>query len=434
MPISETAFNILRIDSYDFARLKSSGSDCFFSGSHENPVSTMTTIGLYLDRTGIRSHRVIEGVLRYVDEHSGIQLRDFLFEADEQDEQYDYFSSAPPWKNRVDGIIASVGKSPGIVQWLERGNAPVVMVCGDLADSGLPSVYTDGESIARLAISHIKTLSRHSVGFVGYRDSDGSHYRRDAFKEFCQQEGFLFESHEMDVALAISHSDLAESMEPEPGLLALLRKLPKPATIVTLNDQYAIATLKAIHQLGYTVPGDIAIIGVDDSETSRLHSIPITSIHPPNLQIGYETTRLLMRLADNKRLNRKIVEVPAEKISIRESTIGQQRAPVTDIDRAREYIRLHACEGIRVCDVADHVHIPLRTFQIEFKEQTQRTVSEEIREVRFKRACELLQTTDFTLERIAHLVGMSHAASFSEFFRKAAGMTPNSYRNQYTRA
>lgn len=393
----------------------------------------MTTLGLYLDRTGLRSHRVIEGVLRYVDEHSGIQLRDFLFDSNAEHEQYDDFTSSPPWKNRVDGVIASVGKDRGIVEWLERGGVPIVMVCGDLADSGLPSVYTDGESIAQLAINHIKTLGRHSVGFVGYRDSDGSHHRRDALKEFCRQEEFVFDSHEMEIALAISHSELAESMEPEPGLLALLRKIPKPATIVTLNDQYALATIKAIEKLGYTIPGDIGIIGVDDSETSRLHSIPITSIHPPNLQIGYETTRLLMRLTEHKRLKRKIVEVPAEKISIRESTIGQQRAPVTDIDRAREYIRFHACEGIRVCDVADHVHIPLRTFQIEFKDATNRTVSEEIREVRFNRACELLQTTDFTLERISHLVGMSHAASFSEFFRKAAGMTPNSYRNQYTR-
>lgn len=394
----------------------------------------MTTLGLYLDRTGLRSHRVIEGVLQYVDEHSGIQLSDFLFESDADHEAEDFYTSTPSWKNRVDGIIASVGKSDGIVGWLERGNVPVVMVCGDLADSGLPSVYTDGESLARLAIQHINTLGRRNVGFVGYQGSDGSHHRRDALAAFCKQQEIHFDSYQMDVALAISHSDLAESMEPEAKLLTFLRNLPKPAAIVTLNDQYALATLKAIQKLGYTIPDDIALIGVDDSETSRLHSIPITSIHPPNLQIGYESTRLLMRLIEGKRLGRKFVGVPAEKISIRESTIGQQRAPVTDIDRAREYIRLHACEGIRVSDVADHVRIPLRTFQIEFKERTQRTVSEEIREVRFKRACELLQTTDFTLERIAHLVGMSYAASFSEFFRKAANMTPNSYRNQYTQA
>lgn len=393
----------------------------------------MTTIGLYLDRTGLRSQRVIEGILKYVDEHSGIQLSDFLFESDSENETDDYFTSTPPWKNRVDGVIASVGKANGIVGWLERGNVPVVMVCGDLADSGLPSVYTDGESLARLAIQHINTIGRRNVGFFGYRDSDGSHHRRDALATFCKLQGIHFDSYEMDIALAISHTHLAESMEPDAELLTLLRKLPKPAAIVTLNDQYALATLKAIQKLGFSVPDDIALIGVDDSETSRLHSIPITSIHPPNLHIGYESTRLLMRLIEGKRLGRKIVEVPAEKISIRESTIGQQRALVTDIDRAREYIRLHACEGIRVSDVADHVRIPLRTFQIEFKERTQRTVSDEIREVRFNRSCELLQTTDFTLERIAHLVGMSHAASFSEFFRKAAGMTPNSYRNQYTR-
>ncbi|MBD3674059.1 MAG: substrate-binding domain-containing protein [Planctomycetaceae bacterium] len=394
----------------------------------------MITIGLYLDRLGIRSHRVIEGILQYVDEHSGIQLKDFLFEADHTLEEDDYFTSIPPWKNRVDGVIASVGKSEGLVEWMERGDVPIVMVCGDLADSGLPSVYTDGESIAKIAVEHIKSLQRHYVGYVGYRDSDGSHHRRDALADFCRQEEFQFAAYEMDIAMAISHSELADSMAPDPKLMAYLQQIPKPATIVTLNDQYAIATLKAIHTLGFSVPEDIAVIGVDDSETSRLHSIPLTSIHPPNLEIGYEATRLLMRLTEHKRLGRKIVEVPAERISIRESTIGQQRAPVTDIDRAREYIRLHACEGIRVCDVADHVHIPLRTFQIEFKEATNRTVSEEIREVRFHRACELLQTTDFTLDRIAHLVGMSHAASFSEFFRKAAGMTPNSYRNQYTQA
>jgi len=390
----------------------------------------MTVIGLYLDRTGIRSHRVIEGVLQYADEHPNIRLCDYLFEPDAADDD-DYARTTPPWTGRVDGVIASVAKTDHVVQWFDRGKVPYVMACGDLAASGIPSVYTDSDSISRIAVNHILSIGRKHVGFVGYQKSDGSHHRQQSLARYCQEHGLTFHSYEMEAYLPLSVSRITAVLPSEHGLLSMLRQLPKPAAVITLNDHYAIATFTAIRKLGCSVPEDIALIGVNDSDASRLYETPITSVHPPNRKIGYESTRLLMRLIEGKRLARKIILVPAEQISIRESTIGQQRAPVTDIDRAREYIRRHACEGIRVVDVADHVRIPLRTFQIEFKERTGSAVSEEIRRVRFDRACELLQTTDFTLERIAHLVGMSHAASFSEFFRRTAGMTPNSYRHQY---
>lgn len=387
----------------------------------------MTTIALFLERTSIRSHRVIKGVLQFADEHPDLRLCDYLFESDHVE---DYEHATPPWVGRVDGVVASSSKIDHLVDWLKRGKVPIVMACGDLAASGVLSVFTDSQSIAEIAGNHIRSIGRSHVGFVGYQNSDGSLRRQNSLAQFCKKQGFSFMACEMEAYLPISHTKEAELIEPEPDLLKMLAKLPKPAVVVTLNDHYAIATLNAIQSLGFSVPEDIALIGVDDSESSRLFSTPITSVHPPSFQIGYESTRLLMRMIEGKRLARKIVEIPAERISVRESTVGQRRAPVTDIDRAKEYIRRHACEGIRVVDVADHVHIPLRTFQIEFKEQTGSPVTEEIRRVRFNRACELLQTTDFTLERIAHLVGMSHAASFSEFFRRTAGMTPNSYRDK----
>lgn len=387
----------------------------------------MTTIGLFLERTSIRSHRVIKGVLQFADEHPDLRLCDYLFEPDHV-EDYEY--ATPPWLGRVDGVVASSSKINHLVNWLKRGNVPIVMACGDLAASGVLSVFTDSKSIAEMAGNHICSIGRSHVGFVGYQNSDGSLHRQNSLAQFCKEHGFSFMACEMEAYLPISHTKEAELIEPEPDLLKMLAKLSKPAVVVTLNDHYAIATANAIQSLGFSIPDDIALIGVDDSESSRLSSIPITSVHPPSFQIGYESTRLLMRMIEGKRLARKIVEIPAERISVRESTVGQRRAPVTDIDRAKEYIRRHACEGIRVVDVADHVHIPLRTFQIEFKEQTGSPVTDEIRRVRFNRACELLQTTDFTLERIAHLIGMSHAASFSEFFRRTAGMTPNSYRDK----
>jgi LacI family transcriptional regulator len=159
-----------------------------------------------------------------------------------------------------------------------------------------------------------------------------------------------------------------------------------------------------------------------------LASPPISSIRTNGEQIGFEAARLLHRMICGERLPRRKIAVPAVEVVARESTVGRLRAAETDIKLALAYIQETACEGIRNEDVANHVHVPLRTLELQFAASVGRTVGAEIRHVRLARAKYLLETTDMSMARVAHLVGLSSASTLTTFLRRWADITPNAYR------
>lgn len=65
------------------------------------------------------------------------------------------------------------------------------------------------------------------------------------------------------------------------------------------------------------------------------------------------------------------------------------------------------------------------------KEQLGMTPSDFIRNVRLRRACELLQKPDIEITQIAYLVGYTSQSHFSTAFKKFTGYTPSEYRARY---
>jgi LacI family transcriptional regulator len=172
------------------------------------------------------------------------------------------------------------------------------------------------------------------------------------------------------------------------------------------------------------------VLGLQDYEIARVSTPPISSVRPATERTGYEAARLLHRLLRGERPHRRTVQVPALELVARESTIGKQRAAATDVERALEFIRAKACDGIRVEDVAAHVLLPLRTFEIQFAAAVGRTVGAEIRTARLQRITHLLTTTDLSLSSVARLAGMNGPSALNEFFRRWTGTTPAKYRMQ----
>lgn len=51
-----------------------------------------------------------------------------------------------------------------------------------------------------------------------------------------------------------------------------------------------------------------------------------------------------------------------------------------------------------------------------------------IRELRIKRAAQLLKTGDYNVSQITYMVGMSDSRYFSKCFKKVYGVTPSEYK------
>ena len=83
------------------------------------------------------------------------------------------------------------------------------------------------------------------------------------------------------------------------GVRDLLARRPDVTAIFSVSDLMAVAAMKAIHDLGYDVPGDISVIAIDGLESTR-YSIPVlTTFEQPQKELGEESVRILIDTIEN---------------------------------------------------------------------------------------------------------------------------------------
>lgn len=75
----------------------------------------------------------------------------------------------------------------------------------------------------------------------------------------------------------------------DPAGVPLVRSLMEsfhPDAIVCANDRAAARLMRTLLQLGYAIPGDVRIVGIDDVEYASLLPVPLTTLRQPTRQIG----------------------------------------------------------------------------------------------------------------------------------------------------
>ena len=73
-----------------------------------------------------------------------------------------------------------------------------------------------------------------------------------------------------------------------------MKRLQPPAAVMAANDQAARDVIETCQQLGWRVPEDIAVLGVDNDELlCNYAAIGLSSIDRNLERIGFEAARLL---------------------------------------------------------------------------------------------------------------------------------------------
>ncbi|MHA7966511.1 response regulator transcription factor [Paenibacillus sp. CAU 1782] len=99
------------------------------------------------------------------------------------------------------------------------------------------------------------------------------------------------------------------------------------------------------------------------------------------------------------------------------------------IDRLCQYIEEHLGEDVSLVHLAEvHYFNPSYLSRL-FKQERGINLSEYIDKCRIRRSKELLKGADLKIREVALLVGYDAAHSFTRFFKKATGLTPQEYRD-----
>ncbi|MBA2383021.1 MAG: LacI family DNA-binding transcriptional regulator [Chloroflexi bacterium] len=220
-------------------------------------------------------------------------------------------------ERRVDGMIIAPAANADADQIRDLGEQlPVVLVdrvtpgwLGDL-------VVGDDQAGMALAVDHLIGQGHRRIALInGEEELSTARARRLGFEQALRAR---------DVA-AVAVSDGAFSIESgREQAMAMLAADPRPTAICAGNDLLALGGLQAAHELGFSVPGQLSVMGYDDIAYAKLASPRLTSVSQPGYAIGAAAARLLIeRLRDPSGARQEVAIRPS--LILRESTAPPAR-------------------------------------------------------------------------------------------------------------
>lgn len=218
----------------------------------------------------------------------------------------------------IDGLICSPIASSSEDLRTRSERFPVVLLGEQI--SGSNHVGIDNVAAARVATEHLLSLPRRRIAFLGAGASADSHMadlRLGGYREALSSAGIAYDEQLVGKVSGYHRHDGSEAtrrlLEETGGQL--------PDALFCANDLLAQGAMRALHEKGLTIPGDVAVVGFDDIDEAE-YSIPsLTTISPDKAQIAQTAVSLLMTLM---RGSGEVVHdtVTDFMLRVRESTVG----------------------------------------------------------------------------------------------------------------
>ncbi|HEY1846064.1 MAG TPA: LacI family DNA-binding transcriptional regulator [Buttiauxella sp.] len=190
---------------------------------------------------------------------------------------------------RVDGLIVNIP--------LENEDALAVQeACG-----GVPTLFLDvspklaANAIvfdpfegAKLGIEHLLGLGHKQIALLsGPRSSVSARLRFEGWKQTLSRHNLQ--------PCAVMEGDWS-SLSGFEQVSGLLRSGQIPTGIIVANDQMALGALRALAEQGLAVPGEVSVVGYDDTEDSACFIPPLTTVKQDFKNLGKASVNRLMEL------------------------------------------------------------------------------------------------------------------------------------------
>lgn len=190
----------------------------------------------------------------------------------------------------VDGVIIIFEAS--LLDQVEISLPPglPVVVIDSNAGAEYSVVDVDQAQGARQATEHLIGLGHRQVWHIaGPRSSFSATHREESWHQTLIEAGIT-----PPEAL---HGDWTTESGYRLGLE--LGRRPEVTAIFAANDQMALGAMRALHELGRDIPGDVSVVGFDDMDEARAFWPPLTSVHQDFREVGrIAMERLLGHIAD----------------------------------------------------------------------------------------------------------------------------------------
>lgn len=326
------------------------------------------------------------------------------------------------WKG--DGIIARLQNERVRDAVMGKG-IPVVDVLGVCETERAFLVHVNDAAIAEMAAQHLWNRGFREFAYLGLKPDNWSLVRLDACIAWAGNRACGCRS------LMLDRSDF--ECVPWDRLVARvaawLGELPLPIGLMLSSDVEGLLVGEACREAGLTVGQNVGLIGVGNDQTlCELTNPPLSSVDVDIQNVGYKAAEVLAAMMAGRPAPTAPIRIDPSFVEIRAST---EFPAVEDpaLALAIHFIRSRCAEPIGLAAIAAHAGLSRSVLQRRFKQQTGRTVMEELTDVRLRKAMELLRT-ELTVEEVAERTGFSYSQNLGRSFRKHFGNSPKHFRHR----
>ena len=202
------------------------------------------------------------------------------------------------------GIIAIGRHDEDEIAWLKRHNRNLVFADFSPPTDEFDSVESDLTLATRKLLQALSEAGYQRIAFVGWVDvyegipSKVPERRCRAYMQWAKEHGAF------DERICLTGSKTEESG------YTLTRKIlaekQRPDALVTANDNMAIGAYRAIHEMGLSIPGDIAVASFNDISVAQFLSPPLTTVHLAAEEIGETAVELLLEQVGGRDLRTRV--------------------------------------------------------------------------------------------------------------------------------
>ncbi|MEV6806614.1 LacI family DNA-binding transcriptional regulator [Streptomyces sp. NPDC051132] len=183
------------------------------------------------------------------------------------------------------GLYAQANAPHEHYEILAERNIPVVLINAAIEDMGFPAVSCDDSVAVEQAWRHLTSLGHERIGLaLGPADHVPSQRKLATARAMATAAGGeLPDEHVVRAMFSL-----------ESGQAATARLLDRGVTgIICASDPIALGAVRAARRRGLRVPGDVSVVGYDDSAFMNCTEPPLTTVRQPIEAMGRAAVELL---------------------------------------------------------------------------------------------------------------------------------------------
>jgi len=189
----------------------------------------------------------------------------------------------------VSGLHADTTADPERYRKLIARRLPIVMINGFVEGIEAPFISPDEHAAADLAVSHLVALGHRRIGLISGPRRFMPVQRRIAGFRAAASRLLGLDDRDIESCVALSFYGV------EGGAAAAGRLLDRGVTgLACGSDLMALGAIREVRSRGLSVPGDVSVVGYDDSPLMAFTDPPLTTMRQPVQAMSVAAVRALV--------------------------------------------------------------------------------------------------------------------------------------------